>query len=161
MKPEVRRILEEVFPGEEARYFAPISIGSTPSAADAGVAAVLDGTKTVTSSAFWDWPDGRIPFAAAHELLLIHLNDAVPFALGLLEIRLLHTELRTRASHLRFERRRIDPEQQVAFLHARPFLIHPLQQDAGDARANLDFANATQLGGMLERQCERLRLHLE
>jgi uncharacterized protein YhfF len=70
MEPEVRRILEEAFPGEEARYFAPISIGSTPFAADTGAAAVLDGTKTVTSSAFWDWPDGRIPFAGALSVLV-------------------------------------------------------------------------------------------
>ena len=33
-------------------------------------AAILDGRKTTTSSAFWDWPDGRIPFAGALGVLL-------------------------------------------------------------------------------------------
>lgn len=70
MTPELRRVLEGAFPGEEARYFAPTSIGGTPSEADSGAAAILDGTKTATSSAPWDWPDGRIPFAGALSILL-------------------------------------------------------------------------------------------
>jgi uncharacterized protein YhfF len=70
MTPELRRVLEDAFPGEDARYFAPMSIGGTPSEADWGAAAVLGGTKTTTSSAHWDWPDGRIPFAGALSILL-------------------------------------------------------------------------------------------
>jgi uncharacterized protein YhfF len=70
MTPKLRRVLEGAFPGEEARYFAPTSIGGTPSEADSGAAAILDGTKTATSSAPWDWPDGRIPFAGALSILL-------------------------------------------------------------------------------------------
>jgi uncharacterized protein YhfF len=70
MTPELRRVLEDAFPGEDARYFAPTSIGATPSEADSGAAAILDGTKTTTSSAPWDWPDGRIPFAGALSILL-------------------------------------------------------------------------------------------
>lgn len=70
MTPELRRILDEAFPGEETRYFTPMSIGSTPAAADAGAAAILDGIKTATSSAPWDWPDGRIPFVGALSILL-------------------------------------------------------------------------------------------
>ena len=70
MTPELRRVLEDAFPGEDARYFAPTSIGGTPSEADSGAAAVLDGTKTTTSSAHWDWPDGCIPFAGALSILL-------------------------------------------------------------------------------------------
>lgn len=70
MTPEIRQALESAFPGEDARYFGPMSIGSTPSVADAGVAAILDGTKTATSSARWDFPDGRIPFAGALSVLL-------------------------------------------------------------------------------------------
>ena len=70
MTPELRRVLEDAFPGEEARYFAPMSIGGTPSVADSGATAILDGIKTATSSARWHYPDGRIPFAGALSILL-------------------------------------------------------------------------------------------
>ena len=56
-------VLQTAFPGEEARYFLPMKIGGgDPTIADEGAAAVLDGIKTTTSSPFWDYPDGRIPF---------------------------------------------------------------------------------------------------
>jgi uncharacterized protein YhfF len=70
MDPDVKRVLEMAFPGEEARYFNPMSIGNSPVSADEGAAAILDGIKTSTSSPFWDWPDGRIPFAGALCVLL-------------------------------------------------------------------------------------------
>lgn len=70
MTQDAQRLLEAEFPGEEARYFAPMSIGSAPSTADAGAALILDGIKTATSSARWDYPDGRIPFAGALSVLL-------------------------------------------------------------------------------------------
>ena len=63
-------MLEDAFPGQEARYFSPMSIGDTPAVADAGAAAILAGTKTATSSGYWDWPDGQIPFAGALSVLL-------------------------------------------------------------------------------------------
>ena len=49
---------------------APMSIGNTPSDADAGAAAILNGTKTATSSPFWDYPDGKVPFVGALSILL-------------------------------------------------------------------------------------------
>jgi histidinol-phosphate aminotransferase len=67
---ELRRILETTFPGEAARYFLPMSIGSTPAHADEGAALILNGTKTLTSSPFWDDPDGKIPFEGALSVLL-------------------------------------------------------------------------------------------
>ena len=70
MDAELRRMLEAAFPGEETRYFPPMSIGSTSSDADAGAAAILNGTKTTTSSPFWDYPDGKIPFVGALSILL-------------------------------------------------------------------------------------------
>ncbi len=70
MDRDVRRVLEAAFPGEDARYFSPIAVGCTPESADEGAAAILDGRKTTTSSPFWDWPDGRIPFAGALGVLL-------------------------------------------------------------------------------------------
>ena len=70
MEAELRRVLEAAFPGEEARYFLPISIGSTPETADEGAALILNGTKTLTSSPFWDYPDGKIPFVGALAVLL-------------------------------------------------------------------------------------------
>jgi len=63
-------VLEAAFPGEEARYFLPMSIGRTRAGADEGAALILDGTKTATSSPFWDYPDGRIPFVGALSVLL-------------------------------------------------------------------------------------------
>lgn len=63
-------VLEAAFPGEGHRFFLPISIGGTPALADEGAALILAGTKTATSSVFWDYPDGRIPFAGALSVLL-------------------------------------------------------------------------------------------
>jgi uncharacterized protein YhfF len=70
MEAELRRVLEAAYPGEQARYFLPISIGSTPETADWGAALILNGTKTLTSSPFWDYPDGKIPFVGALAVLL-------------------------------------------------------------------------------------------
>jgi uncharacterized protein YhfF len=65
-----RDILEAAFPGESARFFLAMSIGGTPETAEDGAALILDGTKTATSSPFWDYPDQRIPFVGALSVLL-------------------------------------------------------------------------------------------
>jgi uncharacterized protein YhfF len=70
MTPEIERALKLAYPGEDARFFPPIAIGSDPTTADEGAVAILDGVKTTTSSAFWDWPDGRIPFVGSLCVLL-------------------------------------------------------------------------------------------
>jgi uncharacterized protein YhfF len=70
MNDDFRRVLQAEFPDEEGRYFAPMTIGSTPSAADEGARLILDGIKTATSSASWDYPDGRIPFVGALSVLV-------------------------------------------------------------------------------------------
>jgi uncharacterized protein YhfF len=70
MEAGLTNILEAAFPGEEARYFLPMSIGSTPETADEGVVLILNGTKTLTSSPFWDYPDDKIPFVGALSVLL-------------------------------------------------------------------------------------------
>jgi uncharacterized protein YhfF len=70
MEAEVRRVLEASFLGEEARYFVPMSIGSAPEHADEGAALILNGAKTLTSSPFWDYPDGKIPFVGGLSVLL-------------------------------------------------------------------------------------------
>jgi uncharacterized protein YhfF len=67
---ELRRVLNTAYPGEEARYFRPMSIGGAPEHADEGAALVLSGVKTLTSSPFWDYPDGKIPFVGALSVLL-------------------------------------------------------------------------------------------
>ena len=69
-KADDGKALEAAFPGEEDRYFLPTSIGSTPTDADDGAAAILAGIKTTTSSAFWEYPDGHIPFVGALSVLL-------------------------------------------------------------------------------------------
>ena len=70
MEAESERILETAFPGQETRYFLPMSIGSAAKHADEGAALILNGTKTLTSSPFWDYPDGKIPFEGALSVLL-------------------------------------------------------------------------------------------
>ena len=63
-------LLAQAFPGEAARYFAPMTIGDTSASADEGAEAILTGVKTATSSAHWDYPDGRVPFVGALSVLL-------------------------------------------------------------------------------------------
>lgn len=63
-------ILEQICPGQISRYFLAISIGGTPELANEGAAAILDGSKTATSSPFWDYADGHIPFVGALSVLL-------------------------------------------------------------------------------------------
>lgn len=70
MDAEFGHVIEAAFPGQAARHFAPMLIGGTPGGGDAGAAAILAGEKTLTSSPFWDYPDGRIPFAGALFVLL-------------------------------------------------------------------------------------------
>ena len=67
---EITSVLRAAFPGQDARYFIPMTIGKTPADADEGAALILNGTKTATSSPFWDYPDGRIPFVGALSVLL-------------------------------------------------------------------------------------------
>ena len=70
MEAKLRRVLEASFPGEGARYFLPMSIGSAPEHADEGAALILNGTKTLTSSPFWDYADGKVPFVGGLSVLL-------------------------------------------------------------------------------------------
>jgi uncharacterized protein YhfF len=70
MEEKLRSVLETAYPAEESRYFLPLSIGSTRETADEGAMLILNGTKTLTSSPFWDYPDGRIPFVGALAVLL-------------------------------------------------------------------------------------------
>jgi uncharacterized protein YhfF len=70
MANKLEVLLSDAFPGEEHRFFAPMVIGTNPADADNGAAAVLAGKKTATSAAFWDFPDGRIPFVGALSVLL-------------------------------------------------------------------------------------------
>jgi uncharacterized protein YhfF len=63
-------LLEAAFPGQGARFYLAMRIGGTLEQADDGAAAILDGTKTATSSPFWEYPDGRIPFVGALSVLL-------------------------------------------------------------------------------------------
>ncbi|MFC3123443.1 ASCH domain-containing protein [Pseudoroseomonas globiformis] len=67
---ELRSVLEAAFPGQEARYFLPMSIGNAPEHADEGAALILEGRKTLTSSPLWDYLDGTIPFVGALGVLL-------------------------------------------------------------------------------------------
>ena len=45
MDAELRRVLERAYPGEEARYFSPMSIGSASEHAGEGVTLILNGVK--------------------------------------------------------------------------------------------------------------------
>jgi uncharacterized protein YhfF len=70
MEAKLRQVLEAAYPGEGTRYFLPMSIGNAPETADEGAVLILNGTKTLTSSPFWDYPDGKIPFVGALSVLL-------------------------------------------------------------------------------------------
>ena len=70
MDAELKPVLNTAYPGEETRYFLPMSIGSAQNHADEGAALILSGLKTLTSSPFWDYPDGKIPFVGALSVLL-------------------------------------------------------------------------------------------
>ena len=70
MAPEIEQALEIAYPGEDSRYFSSMMVGRAPATADEGAAAILEGIKTTTSSGFWDWRDGRIPFVGALCVLL-------------------------------------------------------------------------------------------
>jgi uncharacterized protein YhfF len=63
-------IVARVLPGREHQTFGPISIGSTSATADQGAGLILSGVKTATSSPFWEFPDGRLPFESALSVLL-------------------------------------------------------------------------------------------
>ena len=75
MTPDIERALQAAYPGEDARFFSPMAVGSDPATADEGAAAILSGVKTTTSSGFWDWPDGRIPFVGSLCVLLDGRNN--------------------------------------------------------------------------------------
>jgi uncharacterized protein YhfF len=81
MEPEWRAVLAGAYPGEQARFFLPMSVGGSPESADRGAALILSGAKTLSSSPFWFFPDGRIPFVGALSVLL----DGAGRARGIVE----------------------------------------------------------------------------
>ncbi len=88
-------------------------------------------------------------------------DDPVALATRLLQIRLLDAELRSRTLGFRAKRRWIDAEEQVAGFDGLSFVVAALEQDAGHACADLDFADTAQLRRVLERERQVARLHLE
>ena len=76
--PEIASYLESHFPGEAARFYHPVKIGSTPEEANRGAQLVLSGVKTATSSASWHYPDGKLPFVGALSALID--GDGKPLA---------------------------------------------------------------------------------
>lgn len=70
LDPGIATYLRAYFPGEEARFYYPVKIGSTPAEADRGAQLVLSGVKTATSSASWHYPDGKLPFVGALSVLI-------------------------------------------------------------------------------------------
>jgi uncharacterized protein YhfF len=54
-----------------------MSIGSAPEHADEGAVLILNGVKTLTSSAFWNHPDGKTPFVGALSVLVDGAGIAV------------------------------------------------------------------------------------
>ncbi len=96
----------------------------------------------------------------AHEPLVEQWQDPLALATCLLQIRLLHSELRVRAIGVGAKWCRVDAEQQLTRLHRLAFRVPTLEQDARHARAYLHFAYATQLRGVLEGERQLARLHL-
>jgi hypothetical protein len=70
MDADFTAILVAHYPGEADRYFLPMFVGTNAADADEGAAEILSGTKTLTSSPFWAFADGRLPFVGALSVLL-------------------------------------------------------------------------------------------
>lgn len=83
LDPDIAAYLEHRFPGEAARFYYPVKIGSTPEEADKGAGLILAGVKTATSSASWHYPDGKLPFLGALSALI----DGAGKPLAILETR--------------------------------------------------------------------------
>lgn len=64
-----KAILQRHFPDREADYFEPMTIGGTPADRDEGARLVLEGKKTLTSSAVWEWTEENRPFSGALSVL--------------------------------------------------------------------------------------------
>ncbi len=103
----------------------------------------------------------RIAIAHAGELLVVKRHDAVPLAARLTEVGFFNAERSARLRDPRAKRIRIDAEQNLAGLDARALVVAALEQDARDARANLDLAHAFELRGVLERQRQLTRLDID
>jgi predicted cupin superfamily sugar epimerase/uncharacterized protein YhfF len=63
-------VLALAFPGQEARFFAPMVIGATRESRDRGAALILTGVKTATSSLPSDYQDSPAPFPGALSAVL-------------------------------------------------------------------------------------------
>jgi len=64
-----RAILLRHYPNREADFFEPMTIGSSPASMDKGAHLILEGKKTLTSSAVWEWTEEVRPFPGALSVL--------------------------------------------------------------------------------------------
>ena len=62
-------ILKAHYPERMGDHFAPITVGTTAASMDEGAGLILDGIKTATSTALWEWPEGQEPFVGALSVL--------------------------------------------------------------------------------------------
>ena len=69
-------ILKAHYPERIEDHFAPITVGTTTASMDEGAGLILDGIKTVTSTAQWEWPNGQGPFVGALSVLFDGQGDA-------------------------------------------------------------------------------------
>src|SRR5438105_7495599 len=101
--------------------------------------------------------DGVVVLLLAHRLLGVKRRKARGIALRLLVARLGGYTVRLGARRHRFERRRIDRVERLAFLHRRALGEVALEDDAADARAHFHLARAGGLADVLEGEHERAR----
>ncbi len=71
-----KEILEARYPERADDHFEPIAVGNTRKSRDDGARLILDGTKTATATASWEWPEGTLPFVGALSVLFDGRDEA-------------------------------------------------------------------------------------
>ncbi len=69
-------ILKAHYPERLTDHFAPITVGATAASMDEGASLILNGIKTATSTAAWEWPEGQEPFVGALSVLFDGQGEA-------------------------------------------------------------------------------------
>lgn len=71
-----KEILEAHYPERADDHFEPIAVGNTRKSRDDGARLILDGVKTATATASWEWPEDSQPFVGALSVLFDGRDEA-------------------------------------------------------------------------------------
>ena len=70
-------LLEMHYPERAADHFEPMAVGSTRKSRDDGARLILEGAKTATATADWEWSDSTAPFVGALSVLFDGSDEAL------------------------------------------------------------------------------------